>query len=193
MPTLFNPQNKHRLDDENRRKLIPPAQVLQYMNMVPEDTILDIGTGIGYFAIPALEMLNNKGKLIAADISDVMLNELKSRSPQNRSLGKLEILLCPADFIPLPDAVADKILMAFVLHETVDKIKYLKEVKRLLKPGGLVTIVEWEKSESPFGPPMADRISKGEVKEFADRAGLQVIECVALNEYQYLCNIGRHQ
>ncbi|MBD3346604.1 MAG: methyltransferase domain-containing protein [Chitinivibrionales bacterium] len=183
MSKIFNPEKMHRLDSKNRRQLIPPQKVLKMLDLKPGETLLDIGAGIGYFAIPALEFVGNTGKVIAADISSVMLDELKRRSGTRKNL---ETLRCSPDAIPLPDSSANTVLFAFVYHEIDDRVAYLKEIHRLLKDNGEVAIVEWDTVVSPGGPPLNDRLGMDRVISETQNAGLVLVKGERINEYQYL-------
>jgi ubiquinone/menaquinone biosynthesis C-methylase UbiE len=185
MDKVFKPENKHKLDSDQRRKLVPPEAVLDLMEIEKGDTLLDVGAGIGYFAVPAVRYVGPGGKVIAADISREMLDETKRRAAQ--SGVTVDPLLCGADRIPLPDAAADKILLAFVLHEVDDRAAYLREMRRLLKDGGALTIVEWDTIESPMGPPQSERISRRELESLIGAVGYVSVKDAQINDYQYAC------
>ena len=184
MDKRFDPQNMGRLDTDSRRKLIPPDTLISMININEGDTVLDVGAGTGYFAIPALEYVGSNGKVIAADISQEMLTELRRKLPADSK--NLSTIRCDADKIPLPDKTADKILMAFVFHEFGDKKQYLCEIGRLVKGNGQIIIVEWEKVQSPMGPPLDDRISYSELMHIAESAGFLATRYNKINEDQYL-------
>ena len=185
MDKIFKPENMHKLDSDKRRKLVPPGAVLDLMDLHPGVTLLDVGAGIGYFTIPAAARLGEGGKVIAADISREMLDELTRRT---RAAGAaVETVLCGADSVPLADATADMILLAFVLHEVDDKTAYLREMARLMKSSGALTIVEWDTVESPMGPPLQERIGRRELGSLIDAAGLAPLKEARVNEYQYAC------
>jgi len=185
MDKLFKPENMHRLDSGERRKLVPPDAVLDLMEIHPGDTLLDAGAGIGYFAVPAARRVGPGGRVFAADISRKMLDELKKRAAES---GVTVVpVLCDADRVPLPDATADRILLAFVLHEVDDGAAYLGEMRRLLKNDGALTIVEWDRVESPMGPPLSERIGRRELDTMVESAGLEKTKEVQINEYQYAC------
>ena len=78
MSHKFNPASMHKLDNSGRREMLPPEKVLLLTGLKEGDIFLDIGAGIGYFAIPAAEITGESGKVIAADISPEMLDELNS-------------------------------------------------------------------------------------------------------------------
>jgi ubiquinone/menaquinone biosynthesis C-methylase UbiE len=185
MDKVFKHENLHKLESDDRKKLVPPESVLNLMEIKQGDILLDIGSGPGYFAIPAANYVGIKGKVIAADLSLQMLDELKKRVPAN--IQNMEIILCSSDNVSLPEKIADKILLAFVFHEIDNQVDYLKNLKKLLKENGTITIVEWDKTESPIGPPLHERLNIDDITAIAKGAGYSVVKYHKINELQYLC------
>jgi len=184
MSKVFNPENHARLSSDERRKLIPPEKILAMMTLKNGDVLLDAGAGTGYFAIPATTYVGENGKVIAADISQQMLDLIKLHLPES---APLELLLCSADSIPLPDQSVDKILMAFVLHEVDHPVAYLQMLSKILKDDGKIFIVEWAPVESPMGPPLHERLSKTDLETFFAEAGFKLLRFETINEFQYFC------
>ncbi len=154
------------------------------MNVQKGDVLLDVGAGKGYFAIPALKYVGESGQVIAADISQQMLDLLVSdvHDAQN-----LTLLLCDKNNVPVPENSVDKILMAFVLHEVDNAVDYLKMLLRLLKRDGKLFIVEWSPVESPMGPPLHERLSKEAVENYFSAAGYELLRFEDINDFQYFC------
>ena len=117
----------------------------------------DVGVGPGYFAIPAARQTN--ATVYGIDVETKMLVALQKRA-QNEGLTNVQALEGTAEAIPLPDSAVDRTLCAFVLHEVSNLDKALRELRRITKTGGVLCLVEWEKQETSFGPPVAERLSK---------------------------------
>lgn len=75
----FNPENKGKLDNPERRKLLPPEEVLLELGLKKGQNMADIGCGIGYFTIPAGEIVGREAKVYGVDILEEMLRELDQR------------------------------------------------------------------------------------------------------------------
>ena len=184
MSKIFNAENHSRLSSEERRKLIPPEKILRMMHLQKGDVLLDAGAGKGYFAIPALEYVGDTGNVIAADISQQMLDMLMSEAPGSLNL---KTLLCEKDYIQLPEKTVDKILMAIVLHEVDDAVAYLIMLRSILKDDGKLFIVEWSPVESPMGPPLHERLSRETIEKYFSDAGFEMLRFEDVNDFQYFC------
>ena len=79
MAHKFNVKEMHKLDSFERRKILPPEEILIKAGLKIKDIFLDIGCGIGYFSIPASRIIGIEGKVFALDTSSEMLEELKRR------------------------------------------------------------------------------------------------------------------
>lgn len=188
MPHKFNPARMHKLDNPERRKLLPPEKILELTGLKKGHTFLDIGAGTGYFSIPAAKIAGESGKVISADISPEMLDEIKSKN--KNGIGNIEFHLSREEGLDLETGIADIVFMAFILHEINDVKGYMNEVRRVLKPGGKFAIVEWEKKETAAGPPLQERIGRDEAAQIIQNSGFSLIQTEILNQYAYflLCS-----
>jgi len=151
-----------RLDDPERRRILPARELLQQMGIKPGDTILDFGAGIGFFSIPALDLVGASGKVIAIDLSKRMLKELQRHAGERPNL----VLSQARD---LGAYTADVILLVAVLHEVDNPKEFLKSCFTHLRPSGRLFIIDWHKQETPHGPPVRVRLAKDEVLSMTQR------------------------
>ena len=183
MSNRFEPHRKHLLDSPERRKAMPAEDILSYLPLEPEQTVADIGGGTGYFTLPLAARLT-RGKLYAVDISQEMLDTLKGRLVEI-GVKNVELVKSEETDIPLPPASLDGALLVFVLHENDDRVAFLKMVKRLLKPGAWVGLVEWAKRDMPVGPLLAIRIAPAEARALAAQVGLTAVAEQPIGENFY--------
>lgn len=183
MPNVYDPKNLHRLDNPERRKLIPPRETLEKLGLNYGDVFVDIGAGAGYFALPAAEITGTAGHVIATDISDEMLDALKKNAAEEGL--SVETLLTPPDSLPLDDNTADMTFMALVFHEVDDRVSFASELKRITKPTGIIAIIDWARVESPMGPPLDHRLPLEEAVSYVKASGLKVRTSGMINDYQY--------
>ena len=129
----------HRLSwdiDKGWRK-----KAIRYLKPFNPQTILDIATGTGDFAILAAEMLNPK-RLVGADISEGMM-EIGRKKVKAKGLQDI-ISFEKEDCLKLsyPDNSFDAVTAAFGIRNFASLDKGLQEMCRVLKPGGHLSIVE---------------------------------------------------
>lgn len=184
----FTPQNWERLLSNERRRLLDPDKFLDGTDIREGDTVADIGAGPGFFTLPLAERVGPTGKVYALDVAPEMVDQLKLRGlpPQ------VEILLSGESSLPLPDAVADIALLAFVLHEVHDQTRFLAELRRVLRPAGRLVLLEWIPQEEPTGPPLHERIAPEDASRILTVAGFRVLDQRQVNGSHYSCMARMH-
>lgn len=170
----FPPERRHLLWDEDRQKRMPPDQVLASAGIAPGMTVLEVGAGTGYWTLPLSKRVGPEGRVYAVDVEPLMIEDLHTLVREH-NLGNVEVVQSDELTIPLGDEVADVALLAFVLHEPPDPRAFLHEISRLLVPGGRVLILEWQKWETEFGPPVDHRLSEDETRELLEAAGFSAL------------------
>jgi FkbM family methyltransferase len=182
MPHKFDP--KHMAKLEERRKILPPEEILLELGLKAGEIMIDIGAGSGYFSIPAAEIVGDKGRVIAVDNSKEMIDELSSRVDKSGS-GNIEIVLSKEYDLAVKESMGDFVFISTVLHEVEDKIIFLNEIKKVMKPKGNLAIVEWIKKPMEKGPPIHDRIDASEITELLKQLGFHDIRQKDYNNYFY--------
>lgn len=109
-------------------------------------TILDVATGTGDFAVAALKL--NPEKITGIDISRGMLEIGKAKVKKLGLEDKIELLRGDSEALPFPAASFDAVTCAYGVRNFEDLAAGLKEMCRVLKPGGKVTILEFSKPSS---------------------------------------------
>ncbi len=183
----FSPERWARLEMPERYRLIPPGPTLRRFGLRPGMRLLDVGAGTGFFSRAAAEIVGPAGKVYSADMSQAMLTLLRERA----AAPMIETVLSQEYRIPIPDASADMALLAFVLHENVDRPRLLGEVMRAVKPDGKVLIVEWKKQDEEMGPPMEERLGQADLAR--ELGPFVVVEEGSLNESHYYFLIARRE
>lgn len=107
------------------------------------DTVMDIGCGSGFFSIEMAKMVGNSGRVYAIDLQKQMLEKLEKKLFKQNLTKQFILHNCPQEKIGLKGKIkADFILAYYMVHETPDPIKFLKEIKSMLKKGGKFLLVE---------------------------------------------------
>lgn len=152
-PHRFEAGSKDLLMDEERRKRQSPESVLRRTDASRGQKWADLGCGVGYFSIP---LARTGAKVVAIDAQREMLDTMLSL------VGDADnIYPVLADFPPLPlaDGSLDRLLMVNVLHEVRNRELFASEIFRALKPGGHLFLIDFQKKDTPHGPPMSERLT----------------------------------
>lgn len=184
MAHKFDVKKKHKLDNAERRKILPPFEILTGIELREGDVMADIGCGIGYFTFPASEIVGKSGKVFAMDISSEMLEEVNKKVEENNVSNIVTVQTEENDFKVLAKT-ATIAFISNVLHETEDKEKFLDEVYKILKNNGRIAIIEWEKVESEFGPPTEHRLCEEYVQDLLKAKGFRNINTKKVGEHFY--------
>jgi len=109
----------------------------------PGETVLDLGSGAGLDAFLAAQRVGPQGKAIGVDMTPEMLARARQNAvvfKDRTGLGNVEFLQGQIEALPLPDATIDVVLSNCVLNLSPDQATVWKEIARVLKPGGRVSI-----------------------------------------------------
>jgi demethylmenaquinone methyltransferase/2-methoxy-6-polyprenyl-1,4-benzoquinol methylase len=113
----------------------------------PHRTLLDLAGGTGDISFLWLE--GGGGPAILSDINPAMLAVGRERAIGRGHVRDLSILAADAECLPLPDRSVDTVSMAFGLRNCTDKPAVLREIRRVLKPGGRFLCLEFSKLQIP--------------------------------------------
>ena len=182
MAHKFNVKEMHKLDSFERRKILPPEEILIKAGLKIKDIFLYIGCGIGYFSIPASRIIGIEGKVFALDTSSEMLEELKRRIYKKNIKNIIPIFSEPYRF-PLDSNVGTFALISNVIHEVEDKISFLEETNRVLIRCGTLCIVEWQKKETERVPPLEDRINESEIKNLLEKTNYKLTNIHLIGDF----------
>ena len=128
------------LDNSFRRLFHNPQKILK--PFIKEGmTVLDIGCGPGFFTIEIAKMLNSSGKVIAADLQNGMLNKIRKKIEGTNLAQTVELHKSDFESIGVTEKV-DFVFVFWMFHEVRQQKKFIEELSFILKPNGLIFIVE---------------------------------------------------
>ncbi len=110
--------------------------ILVYAEIMPHETVIDIGCGTGLLAFKALEMQECKGNVIFSDKFQDCLDNCKKILDASGVTSGYQMLQSSCEHIALPESSVHKALMRSVLVHIVHKQPAISEIYRILKPGG---------------------------------------------------------
>ena len=127
------------VDNSLRRAYMRP--VLGRIGIQPGERVLELGPGPGAFTVGAAERAGPEGRLIAVDIQPVMIARVDQRV-QEAGVTNVETHVASAHCLPLGDGSVDRAFLITVLPEIPDRARALAELRRVLRPGGVLSITE---------------------------------------------------
>ena len=111
----------------------------------PGDRVLDLAGGTGDMSALMARAVGRQGQVILSDINDAMLGVGRARMEDKGIVGNLRYALLNAEQLPFADAQFDAVTIAFGLRNVTDQPAALREMHRVLKPGGQAHILEFSK------------------------------------------------
>jgi len=129
------------IDNPIRRLMQPPKDVVQWIGIEAEMSVLEIGPGPGTFTFEAAKRVGEQGNLVTVDIQPSVVSRLSKRLRAKRTTNVTPVV-ASAHNLPFSNNAFDRVFLVGVLGEIPDKNKTLSEVKRILKNGGLLAIGE---------------------------------------------------
>lgn len=124
------------------------AYTVQVANLKEGDQVLDIAGGTGDLAMAFAKKVGVTGRVVHTDINEAMLSTGRDRLVDHGLA--LPTLACDAEKLPFPDAHFNVVSVAFGLRNMTHKDLALKEMCRVLKPGGKLLVLEFSKVAKPL-------------------------------------------
>jgi ubiquinone/menaquinone biosynthesis C-methylase UbiE len=122
-----------------RRRYTRPA--LERVGIRHGERVLELGPGPGLFTVDAARRVGSDGRLVAVDIQPKMIAHVRRRV-EEAGLTNVETHVASAYDLPLGDGSVDRAFLITVLPEIPDQARALIELRRVLKPGGVLSITE---------------------------------------------------
>ena len=153
-------------DDPARDKWQMPSRVIETLALKPGMKIADIGAGTGYFS---MRLAKTPGvSIYAVDVEPRMIDYLKKRAASENATNVTAVLAGAAS-PNLPEPV-DLILVVDTYHHLPNRPTYFRELRKSLKPGGRIAIVDFRK-DAPDGPPAHFRFTPQQIQDEMKQAG----------------------
>ena len=125
----------------------------------PEQTVLDLAGGTGDLAAKISPLIGDRGHVFLADINNDMLTMGRLRLLDRGIFENVTFVQADAEKLPFPDHYFDRIIIGFGLRNVTDQNAALRSMFRVLKPGGLLVVLEFSKPTSPAFEKLYDAYS----------------------------------
>jgi ubiquinone/menaquinone biosynthesis C-methylase UbiE len=152
-------------------------------------TFLDLACGAGKYALRASQFLGSQGLVYAVDLWEDGIDQLRKRAVAEGAENVRAMVADAGSRIPVEDFSVDVCFVASVLHDFVEagtSGDVLREVRRVVKPGGRLAVIEFKKIDGPPGPPVSVRLSPEDVEARVASFGFVLERVVEVGPYCYL-------
>jgi ubiquinone/menaquinone biosynthesis C-methylase UbiE len=144
---------------------ITRARLREILDPRPGERVLEVGPGTGYYALPVAGWLAPGGQLDVLDVQQEMLDHTMRRAGEE-GVANIVPALADARSMPYPDDSFDAAYLVTVLGEIPDQDAALRELGRVVRPGGRIVVGEL------FGDP--HMVTHGALRSRAESSGLRV-------------------
>ncbi|MBI4529471.1 MAG: class I SAM-dependent methyltransferase [Deltaproteobacteria bacterium] len=172
------------LEDPKRDAYQKPHEVLHALELKDGEIIADIGAGSGYFALHLAQHVGENGRVYAVDINPDMILHLNRRI-RDLKLKNVFTLLADPDDPLLPERSVDRFFFCDSWHHIENHSKYLALMKKIIKPGGQIVMIDFHKKELPVGPPLKMKIAREDVIKQMESNGFRLTSEHKFLPYQY--------
>ena len=121
--------------------------------------VLDLAGGTGDLSSLALRAVGSEGRVVLSDINGSMLARGRDRLLNEGWSGNVGFARCNAEALPFPDRSFDRVTIGFGLRNVTHKSAALAEMRRVLRPGGRVMVLEFSHLYIPALQPLYDLYS----------------------------------
>ncbi len=176
-------------DSPERDEWQQPEKVLSYLGDLSGKTVMDIGSGSGYFSF---KFHQAGAKVICADVDERFLGYIaQKRDSLGIDATEMETRKIPYDSSTLQEGEADLVVIVDTYHHIDDRPAYFSEIRERLKPGGELIVIDFFKKELPVGPGVDHKVSKEVVMEELEQAGYTTLTLnTELLPYQFVVRAG---
>lgn len=166
---------------------MPPDEATAALDLKPGMAVADIGAGSGFFALPFARAAGPAGVVWAVDVQPAMLKLLEEKLRQQGAPRNIRLREGEAVNTGLPAASCDLAFLGNIWHELDQPGVVLAEMRRILRPGGRIAILDWRiDAPHPPGPPPDHRVASTETEAALKRDNWRNPSLRHFGQYSYL-------
>lgn len=190
--TLFDPDELVVLESPDRDVWQKPDQVMDALGIADGSKVADIGAGAGYFTVRFARRVGPNGVVWAEDVQPVMLEAIKRRVARDfsKDIRNVRTQLGTSTDPMLPASFFDAALILETYQEIPNRVLFLENVRKALRPGGRVGIIDYKKGGGGPGPDTA-RPDPDAIIAVAQQAGLRLVKRETFLPFQFFLVFSR--
>ena len=161
-----------------------PAANLAKLGLSDGMKVVDLGAGSGFYTMEAARKIGPSGRVYAVEVQKDLLERLRSVGAKE-GLRNIEAVWGNVEKIggtKLRESLADRVIASNIIFQIVKLDDFVLEIKRILKPGGKVLVVDWS-DVSPIGPKTVVPAMK--VETLFEKNGFKLDQSFGAGEHHY--------
>ncbi len=193
LPYYEEPEYHKYLLSAARAELFPPTQILSQLNWQGVKNVLDFGMGNGYFLTHFYRHAEPETHIWGAECQEILIDYCLKLKVKEKFENFIPFFIERTEHPLLPDWIPpmDLIFCSCSLSTFADPALAIQGIGRALNMDGRIIILDWEKTQSPSGPDIVQKISQIRMKYFVEDAGFRIIRQLKTNQYLYAMEIGK--
>ncbi|MFN2426308.1 MAG: methyltransferase domain-containing protein [Candidatus Binatia bacterium] len=172
-------------DDPARDQWQKPDHIVDALGLRPGMGVADIGAGTGYFSRRLSVAVGQSGAVYVVEVEPNLVAHMRDRADAEKTANVVPVL-ASADNPRLPPASIDVALFVDAWHHVDARRAYLAVLRRALRPGGRIGVVEWKPGKQPQGPKEEDhKVPRETVIGEMTAGGFELVETPDFLPHQY--------
>ncbi|KKS43825.1 hypothetical protein A3I25_01505 [Candidatus Nomurabacteria bacterium RIFCSPLOWO2_02_FULL_42_17] len=164
-----------------------PEKNIKQFDLREGQHVADLGAGSGACALVAARAVGSQGKVYALEVQRELLSGIKDEAARAK-LFNVEVIWADIEKVngtKLRNYAVDAVIVSNVLFQIEDRGNFIKEIKRILKPGGRVLIVDWSDSFGGLGPQSSAVVPPEKARALFEGAGFKFEQVIDAGAHHY--------
>lgn len=164
-----------------------PQKNIEQFRLSDGMVVVDLGSGSGFYTMSAARAVLPTGKVYAVDIQQGLLLKTKADAAKNH-IRNIEILCGDLEHVggtKLRESSIDRVIASNILFMIEDQKSFILEIKRILKNGGEVMLIDWSASFGNMGPLPEHVVYKDKAMELFKQAGFSLSREISAGDHHY--------
>jgi len=164
-----------------------PNQNILQLGLTEGMKVADFGAGSGFYSKAASEKVGYTGKVYAIEVQKDLVKKIE-KDIKDWGISNIECIWGDIERrggTKISDNSIDRVIVSNVLFQVEDKLGLVDEVKRVLKKGGEVLLIDWSESFGGMGPDPLNVVSKDTALEFFKKRGFEFVKNISTSPHHY--------
>jgi ubiquinone/menaquinone biosynthesis C-methylase UbiE len=164
-----------------------PKHNIEQFGLSDGKIVADLGAGSGFYSIEAARVVAPHGRVYAVDVQPDLLARLRTEAQRNH-ITNIDVITGDMEKVggtKIRELSVDAAIASNVLFMLEDRKTFLTEVRRILKSGGKLLLVDWSASFSQMGPHSDHVVYKDAARKLAQDAGFTLEKEINVGSHHY--------